>query len=289
MNLEGERASGKLLLRYEDVVQDGRMMLQTLPVALGVIWRAISLPTEARRAMRKQGILPIMTRYLIESGPGPFAVENPLEVQGDFKLAHSVDRENKVDRLYLDMEANLTAPIGRTNLPAPDDAGTSAFVGKIRAEHVFTKPFAPAAERKVLSLAMGGEPFVPKAQRAWKAPETTLTLENGAPPIDATYTEDPVSFALGVMHTDSNQHVNSLVYPRIFEEAALRRFKKLGRSTSVLARHLDISYRRPSFAGDTLRIFVRAFDSACTGYFFGENDDMTDVSKARAFVQMRFE
>jgi acyl-CoA thioesterase FadM len=94
--------------------------------------------------------------------------------------------------------------------------------------------------------------------------------------------------ALGVMHTDSNQHVNSLVYPRLFEEAALRRFAVLGKSTTVLARSIDIAYRRPSFAGDTLRIFVRAFENAAIGYFFGTNDDPSDVKKARAFVQMRF-
>ena len=40
---------------------------------------------------------------------------------------------------------------------------------------------------------------------------------------------NPVVF--GVVHTDSNHHVNSLVYFRLFEEAALRRFAQLGAAT----------------------------------------------------------
>ena len=95
------------------------------------------------------------------------------------------------------------------------------------------------------------------------------------------------------MHTDSNQHVNSLVYPRLFEEAALRRLAASGRSTAVLARSLRIAYRRPSFAGESLRVFVRAYEGdrgvTCTGYFFGADDDPSRTDRARAFIQMRFE
>lgn len=247
------------------------------------------MPREARSAMLAQGILPIMTRYVLEAGPGPFAIENALDVQGGFTLAHSVDASGAVDRLYMDMDAELTGPLGRTNLPPPETVGTRVFAGRVRAEHVFTKPFAPPGERKVVTLPMSAEPFVPKAQRAWSVPDRTLEVTTGSPAIDGEYIEDPVRFALGVMHTDSNQHVNSLVYPRIFEEAALRRFRALGRPTTVLARSIDIAYRRPSFAGDALRIFVRAYENVATGYFFGETDDTSDIKKARAFIQMRFE
>jgi hypothetical protein len=288
MNLEGERTQGQLHLRYEDVAQDGRVMIQMLPVSLGVIWRHITIPRETRRALRAGGILPILTRYEMNAGEDSFAVENPLQVSGGYALAHSVDAAGKVDRIFLDMDSELTGVKGRTNLPGPADTGSPAFAGRLRVEHIFTRPFAPPGERKVLSFESEGQHFVPQTQRAWRPPFATLDPQANLTVIDSEFVADPISMVLGVMHTDSNQHVNSLVYPRLFEEAALRRFAVLGKSTTVLARSIDIAYRRPSFAGDALRIFVRAFENAATGYFFGAHDDMTDVKKARAFVQMRF-
>jgi hypothetical protein len=65
--------------------------------------------------------------------------------------------------------------------------------------------------------------------------------------------------AFGLDHTDSNQHVNSLVYPRLFAEAALRRLAELERPRRLLIRALDIAYRKPSFAGDRVRIHTRLF------------------------------
>jgi hypothetical protein len=288
MNLDGERTQGQLHLRYEDIAQDGRVMIQMLPVSLGVIWRAITIPRETRRALRAGGILPILTRYEMEAGEDSFAVENPLQVTGGYELAHAADATGKIERLFLDMDSELTGVKGRTNLPGPADSGSPAFAGRLRVEHIFTRPFAPPGERKVLSFESDGAHFVPQTKRAWRAPWTTLEPAANLRALDPDFVVDPHPLALGVMHTDSNQHVNSLVYPRLFEEAALRRFAVLGKSTTVLARSIDIAYRRPSFAGDTLRIFVRAFENAATGYFFGSNDDMTDVKKARAFVQMRF-
>jgi hypothetical protein len=70
---------------------------------------------------------------------------------------------------------------------------------------------------------------------------------------------DSVPFTFGLVHTDSNMHVNSLIYLRMFEEAALRRFVELGRGAKWLARHIDIAYRKPCFAGQTMRVSQQAF------------------------------
>lgn len=291
--IQSERTTGKLLLRYEDVAQDGRILLTTMPVALGVLWRAISIPVEARRKMRDLGVLPILTRFAIEAAPGPFAVEDALEVAGGFALSHAVGADGKVARIFLDMDATLTGKKGRTNLPPPEDRGAQALAGTLDVEHVFTRPFAGPDERKVLALDFGGEPFVPEKRREWTPPHEVVALPPSARVIDASFVEDPQRIALGVMHTDSNQHVNSLVYPRIFEEASLRRLAALGRPTSVLARSLTVAYRRPSFAGESLRVFVRVHEEdgavACTGYFFGERDDVAKLERARVFIRMRFE
>ena len=55
-------------------------------------------------------------------------------------------------------------------------------------------------------------------------------------------------------------HVNSLAYLRVFEEAALRRFVELGRGSLVLGRRIDIAYRKPCFAGQTMRVVQQAFE-----------------------------
>ena len=290
---ESERAAGRLHLRYEDVAQDGRLLLGTLPVALGVLWRAITIPQDLRAFMREKAILPILTRFEIEAGPGPFAVDQPIDVEGGYRLAHAVGDSGEVARLFLDMDATLKGKKGRTNLPPPADKGTEAIAGTLNVEHVFTRPFAPPGERKVLAFDLPGGTIVPAEKRAWQAPESAAEAPVGAKAIDEAYVVDPVTIALGVMHTDSNQHVNSLVYPRLFEEASLRRFAALGRSTSVLARSLVVAYRRPSFAGEALRLFVRTFEKdgklLTTGLVFGATDDPSDPRKARVFLRLGFE
>jgi len=290
MNFEGERVKGQLPLRYEDVAQDGRLVFETIPVGLATIWGKLLATGAEREALLSQGVIPILTRLAIEGGPGPFAMDHPLEVEGGYSLAADVDEGGQVSRLLLDMDASLYGPKGRTNLPPPDDAGTRALAGRVRAEHVFTRPFAPPGERKVVALSFGGKPFVPSARRKWRAPATVLEVPEGARPLDDAYVDDPARLVLGLTHTDSNQHVNSLVYPRFFEEAALRRAAALGRPTSLLARDVEVAYRRPSFAEEQLRVVLRAFELGetmlCAGAFFGEGEPTQDLSRARAFIRM---
>lgn len=278
-------------MRYDDVTQDGRVRLETLTVSLGVIWRQLLVSSEIREGLLAQGIIPILTRFQLEGTPGPFAIDPPLEVHGGYALTHAADENGTVTRLMLDMDAEVWGPKGRTNLPPPDDAGTRAFAGRLRAEHVFTRPFASPADRKVLAIEIGGKPLDPGARRAWMPATSALVPPKTARALEPELTLDPTTTALGVTHTDSNQHVNSLVYPRLFEEAALRRIAALGRSSSVLARTLDIGFRRPSFAGENLRVSLQAFEDGarivCVGAFFGDGE--SDLTRARAYVQMAFE
>jgi hypothetical protein len=293
MNLGGERVQGQLALRYEDVAQDGRLVFETIPVGLATLWGKLLAEGPEREALLAGGVIPILTRLSIEASPGPFAMDRPLDVEGGYTLSHDVDARGQVARLLLDMDASLSGPKGRTNLPPPDDAGALALAGRVRAEHVFTRPFAAPEERKVLTLDLGDGPFVPPARRKWLAPATVLDVPEGARALDQGYLEDPARLWLGLTHTDSNQHVNSLVYPRFFEEVALRRAGALGRSTALLARAAEVAYRRPSFAGEQLRVLVRAYEVGeqfvCAGAFFGVGEDASDLSRARAFVRMSLE
>ena len=291
MNLEGQRLTGRLDLRYEDVTQDGRVQLETLPVALGALWKNLMGDAEVRRSMREAGIIPILTRYELEGAPGPFAVDKPIQVEGGYALSHSVDDNGQVQRIFLELDAELRGPKGRTNLPRPEDAGQRALVGRVRAEHVFTRPFAAPEERRVHALPIDGQAFVPKAVRPFRAPRSTIEPPAGARSLEPEILDDPAKLVIGLAHTDSNQHVNSLVYPRLFEDAALRRMQALGLPPTVLARKLDIAFRRPTFAGETIKVAVRTFEHAerlvVVGAFFGP--ESRDIERARVYAQMTFE
>lgn len=286
--LEHQRVTSDLQLRFEDVAQDGRMRVDALPVALGAVWRAIKMPRALRRSLVEQGVLPILTRIRAEALEGPFAIDHSLSVVGGFALHAVHDAEGRVERLLLDMDAEVSGPKGRTHLPAPSDAGSIAVAGRMFAEHVFTRPFADAKDRKVLALDVDGSPFVPKATRAWQPALTALEVPEGARAIEDDFVTDATPLAMGLAHTDSNQHVNSLVYPRLFEDAILRRLATLGRGRSVLSREMDLAFRRPTFAGETLRVRLRLYEhgkaTIATGSFFGEGED--DLRKARVYVRM---
>jgi acyl-CoA thioesterase FadM len=250
---EVDGATARAHLRYEDVCQDGRLLLEVLPNALGsAVWGAQLAKDSVAKTCMDQGVIPILTRFVIEGTPGPFGVMSPLGVTGRFELARGEDH------VYLNMWADLTGPIARTHPPQPDDAGRIAPAGRIFGEHVFTRLFAPPGERRVKKLDVPG---VPDPLPEYRARSFTSMLEvpEGVRALDESAPDDsPITF--GLVHTDSNHHVNSLVYIRLFEEAALRRFAKLGRPEQLLARHLEIAYRRPCFAGDRMRVHVRAVE-----------------------------
>jgi hypothetical protein len=252
-------ASARVHLRYEDVTQDGRVLLEVLPNALGsAIWSAQLEKDPFALECLRRGIVPILTRFVLEGTPGPFGVGKPLDAVGRWALGRVLNEEGVTEKLVVNMWAELSGPIGRTYPPPPEGAGTIAPAGRIFAEHVFTRLFAPPGQRRVTSLdevpGAPGEPL-PYAPRPLAS---MLDLPEGARPLDEMHAEDEVVF--GVMHTDSNQHVNSLVYLRVFEELALRRFAALGRRDAVLSRKLEIAYRKPCFAGDRVRVALRAFE-----------------------------
>jgi acyl-CoA thioesterase FadM len=64
-----------------------------------------------------------------------------------------------------------------------------------------------------------------------------------------------------MLHTDSNQHVNSLVYPRLFEEAVVRALTDragVPDPGSLLARSIELRYRKPFFTGERAAIAIHA-------------------------------
>ena len=293
-----QRATGTFPARYEDVAQDGRLLLEATTVALGAsVWGPLIARHPLNAHMRESGIVPILTRLAIEGTPGPFSVMGRLTAHGAFQLAHARAASGDVDRIFLDMWAEVTAPMGRTHGPAPERAGESITAGRIFAEHVFTRLFAAPGDRKVTCFDAPGMDAVPSTRRDDRALSAILDLPTGATALDDALRLDPTPIVFGLTHTDSNQHVNSLVYPRLFEDAALRRFASLGKSSAVLARAIEIGFRKPCFAGQTMRIALRAYTLGETigavGVYVTESDAASEATLAKArphaFVHTRFE
>jgi hypothetical protein len=111
----------------------------------------------------------------------------------------------------------------------------------------------------VLRFDFEGMAPVPADQVVWQPRRDLLELPRGVTPLEDALAPDVAPIVFGLGHTDSNQHVNSLAYPRIFEEAALRRFASLGLATRLMPRYFDIAYRKPCFAGERMRVILRAY------------------------------
>ncbi len=250
-------ATAAFPLRYEDVAQDGRMMTTAIPPAIGwTVWRQLLGQHPSAKAMQQAGLVTILSRLTVDGSDEPIRIDRPAEATGGYQLAHHAT-DGVVDKLFLNMWVEVRGPRGR--LVPPEPAGAPVVAGRVFAEHTFTRLFAPPDQRRVTRLELPGLPAVPPAVHPFAPPTTAMELPVGAEPLDDDYRPDPTTTVFGLDHTDSNQHVNSLVYPRLFAEATLRRLAALGHRRTGLVRALDIAYRKPSFAGDEVRIHLRAF------------------------------
>lgn len=250
-------ATASFQLRYEDIAQDGRMMATALPPAIGwTVWRQLLAEHAAASEMQRQGLVAILSRLTVEGTDEPIRVDRRVDSTGGYQVAHTRNPAGDVDKLFLNMWVEVRGARGR--IVPPEGPGASVVAGRVFAEHTFTRPFAPADQRRVTRLDIPGLPSVPDAAYDFPSPTTAMELPPGAVPLDADYLPDDTITAFGLDHTDSNQHVNSLVYPRLFVEAALRRLAPRAR----LVRSLDIAYRKPSFAGDRVRVHLRTFTLA---------------------------
>jgi hypothetical protein len=250
-------ATASFPIRYEDVAQDGRMMTTAIPPAIGwTVWKQLLGNHPVAKALQQAGLVAILSRLTVEGTDAPIRLDHPVEATGGYQLAHHAIG-GTVDKLFLNMWVEVRGRRGR--LFPPEPAGDAVVAGRVFAEHTFTRLFAPPDQRRVTQLALPGLPAVPPAVHPFAPPTTAMELPAGAEPLDADFVADDATVAFGLDHTDSNQHVNSLVYPRLFAEAALRRLAALGQPRTGLVRAIDIAYRKPSFAGDVVRVYTRAF------------------------------
>jgi hypothetical protein len=278
--------AGELYFRYEDFAQDGRPLLRALPPSLGAVWRTQINGDAAAQRLRAAGIIPILTRIEIDLGDDSFAPFRPGEVSGKGALSAADVPAGEYARVLFDLHGRVEARTGHALLPhGPSE---TRVVGTLLGEHVLTRLFAEKGARRVEAADLAPLGIAVEKTRVWRPPQSIVVAPDGAAPLTPGFVRDPVPTVFGLMHTDANQHVNSLVYPQLFEEAVLRRLASLGRDVKVVARNLRVGYRKPSFAGETVAIDVALFERAgrtlAVGRFVGAGED--DPERARVYVRM---
>jgi acyl dehydratase len=270
--------------RYEDAAMDGRLNVLALPPAIGAsVWRPILTGHPGMRAVHRQGVVPILTRLVVGATEAMIRIDRSLHGGGRFQVARAPDG----DRLYLNIWVDVDGTAGRLIPPVP--AGERVRAGRVFAEHVFTRPFGPPDQRKVTRLEVEGFPAVPEVVYAPAAAKTAADAPDGARWLDDAAVPDPGWTVFGLDHTDANQHVNSLVYIRMATEAALRRLDAHGTRGRLLARAVELTYRKPCFAGDRVRVALRAFDHdgvlGAAGTVVADGDP---ADKPRAYARVLF-
>jgi len=241
--------------RYEDVTQDGRLISLAIPPALGGLWRDAVKRHPGARNSQATGVIPLLTRLTIGSLEQHIRVDREYEARAGFELAHDGgDDSNR--RLFMNVWCEVHGAAGR--IVPREPAGPLALAGTLFAEHTFTRPFAAPDKRRVTRLEADGYPTIPDAHYAYPAPTTAMDAPAGATWLD-DLAPDAADLTFTLDQTDSNQHVNSLVYVRIFLDAAQRRLAAAGKGLRQRSRAVDIAYRKPCFAGDRVRCHLRLF------------------------------
>jgi hypothetical protein len=272
--------TGEVLLRYEDIAQDGRLIPLALPPSMSGLWDRVLRDHPGHRGTIGKGVLPLLTRLTLTALEAPIRVDRPAGSRAGFLLAHDRDADGQA-RIFMNVWAELHGAGGRVG---PGPPGPPALAGRMFAEHTFTRPFAPPGQRRVSRLEVEGYPEIPEARYAAPAPATAAEAPAGARWLDEL-APDPAEVAFTLDQTDSNQHVNSLVYIRVFLDAVQRRLAAGGHRLAVLSREVDIAYRKPCFAGDRVRAHVRLFEAdgalGAAGFIAGAGE----AARPRCYVR----
>jgi hypothetical protein len=282
-----QQSEALFVLRYEDIAQDGMIKLAALPNAFSdAIWRNLMSKHPMQRRAFKQGILPILSRFVLSHEKVSVSPQWPLRIKARYQIAQSINPRGETERILANFWAALFGKPGHPLSPTPT-GDEEVLIGRAFGEHIFTRPFAPKEERKVTSLAgLSDDPLPPLPVQEWSPSHALLQQADGA----LSPSETVITF--GLIHTDGNQHVNSLVYPRLFEEAAVRAFASQGQEITTAATQLDIRFRKPCFAGERLRVWLRLSQSNGSPIAFGslhpESDTSPQPEQGRCFISIRF-
>jgi hypothetical protein len=251
------------------------------------VWAKLLAGHPAERAMQTQGIVPILSRLTIVGTDATIRVDAPATATGGYQLARR-EVDGAVDKLFLNMWVEVRGA-GRSGDAAERPGRAGRRRDAVRRAHLHPavrdrrRSQGDAVRRARHARGAGRRVRRAGADHRDGAAARRHRDRRAVPPRSGGHRVRPRS------HTDSNQHVNSLVYPRLFAEAALRRLAERERPRRVLVRALDIAYRKPSFAGDRVRIHTRLFaigDQVGAAGFVADVDD--PAARPRSCARMLF-
>lgn len=276
---EKQRALSRLHPRYEDLCQDGRANLLYLPHLAGAgLWEALFQHHPFYAAIRTTGIMPILSRMQVRLAGGRFSTEERVDVHGTYRMAHAIEKDQQPRVI---MQSWLSA--GGIEPPLPERPARP--LGDAYFEQIFTRITSDPAARRVTAVDWPGESPLPPTRIVLDEPESVLLPSQGEEPLQEGFSADPAPFIVGLAHTDANQHANSMLYLRLAEEVGLRRLAEYGIQGVLLGQQLEMWWRRPFFAGQTVYAHLRAFrpaDPALSGGVWGIFS--TERETARAFA-----
>ena len=155
-------------------------------------------------------------------------------------------------------------------------AGELVLAGTLFAEHTFTRLLAPPGQRAVTSLDVDGYPRIPEASYAARPATTAGDAPEGARWLDEQAPDD-TEYVFTLDQSDSNQHVNSLAYVRVFLDAVNRRLAARGHAGKLRSTAIDIAFRKPCFPGERVRALLRLYEHdgvlGLAGHIAGGDDD----------------
>ncbi|HEY6562044.1 MAG TPA: hypothetical protein VI072_32475 [Polyangiaceae bacterium] len=251
-----QRGEAELGVRFEDICQDGRLRIDGVWPPMGrILWNDARMG-RVWSGLGKHGIRNVLARLVIHAEEVPISPRRRALSRVVYQLAHTVGDRGEVNRILLRNWLCTEAVPGGS----PAHATERRLIARAHGLHVFTRPNAPPGQHRILSLAGTELPEVPETRISMPQPADLLLAPPGATFLDPVPRPDTAPLMFGLSHTDLNQHVNFLAYPRCIEDAALRRFAELEPGRRLLARSLEISYSKPCFAGDSMRVVLQAFE-----------------------------
>lgn len=292
---EKQRGIGSTPLRYEDIAQDGRLRLEGVWPPIGpILWGKLDFARVLAR-LGEQGVRAVLTHVTLEGSDEPVSVRRRVETEVRFRLAHTVDDSGAVNRVIFDTWLELRALRAVPGRPHQEPDGPLVVAARGYGQHVFTRPAAARGQHRVTSLTDPElEPILARTDLIEM--RSVLRLPDGAEPLDPAPRFEPQPVVFGLCHTDGNQHVNFLTYPRMAEEAALRRFSETSGNTRLLARRAQVSYRKPCFAGERMFLMLQSYlvddEPGAVVAFYAEPRDapasLTDAQLPHAVVRLGF-
>jgi hypothetical protein len=252
-------AEAELGVRYEDVCQDGRLRIDGVWPPMGrILWNEARLGHVFAR-LAAAGVHNVLARVVIHAENVPISPRLRLRNRVRYQLGHTLDEQGQVNRIVLNTWLRSEGIPARKGPERVEPGAMHTLVAQAHGQHVFIRRGAPAGQHRVLELEGPGLPAVPKECVELPSADDLLQPPPGGRFIEDAPAAEPAPVVFGLSHTDLNQHVNFLTYPRCVEDAALRRFGELGHGRPLLGRSVELSYLKPCFAGDRMRVVARAF------------------------------